>query len=78
MSDNNIDININTNVDEKALAASLEAFSSGLIGVTVENFYKAIIDYIQRETEKETSPAVDSASGEKVEMANGVKFTWEQ
>ena len=71
MSNNNIDINIDAKVDKEALAANLASFSSGLIGNVFNNFYQAIIDYVEKDKEI-------SSSGETIELDNGVKFRWER
>ncbi len=76
MSNNNIDININAKVDEKALAASLEAFSSGLIHQQLLDFYDLLTGYKVKYCDL-TDTVTTSPGEELIELENGVKFTWE-
>ena len=66
--------NIDIDVDEKALAASLEAFSSGLLHKQLLEFYDLLTGYKVKYCDTVTiSPGED----EVIELKNGVKFTWE-
>ena len=80
MSHNNIDIQIDAKVDEKALAASLEAFTSGLIHQQLLNFYDLLTGYKVKYCDlTDIVTTTNSSSGEEVvELKNGVKFTWEE
>lgn len=78
MNSNNIDIDINANVDEKALAANLEAFSSGLIHQQLLNFYDLLISYKDKYCDLADIITTSSSGEDKtVELKNGVEFTWE-
>lgn len=80
MKDNEtINININTNVDEEALAA-IEAFTSGLIHQRLLDFYDLLTGYKVNYCDlTDIITTTNSSSGEEVvELKNGVKFTWEE
>ena len=77
MNSNNIDIDINANVDEKALAASLEAFSSELIHQQLLNFYDLLTGYKVKYCDLTGIVTTFPGEDKTVEMENGVKFTWE-
>lgn len=77
MNSNNIDIDINANVDEKALAASLEAFTSGLIHQQLLNFYDLLTGYKVKYCDLTDTVTTSFGEDKTVEMENGVKFTWE-
>ena len=77
MNSNNIDIDINANVDEKALAASLEAFSSELIHQQLLNFYDLLTGYKVKYCNLTDTVTTSPGEDKTVEMENGVKFTWE-
>lgn len=76
MNNNNIDIDINANVDEKALAASLEAFTSGLIHQQLLNFYDLLTGYKVKYCDLTDTVTTSSGEDKIVEMENGVKFMW--
>lgn len=77
MNSNNIDIDINANVDEKALAASLEAFSSGLIHKQLLDFYDLLTSYRVKYCDLADIITTSPGEDETVELKSGVKFTWE-
>lgn len=65
------DNNININIDEEALAASIEAFFSELVHQPLLDFYDLLTGYKIKHRD-----TVTTSSGEE-ELKNGVKFTWE-
>lgn len=70
MSYNNIDIQIDVKVDEKALAANLSSLSPGITCEEFRQFFKLMGRHIDED--------VSSSSGDSIELENGVKFTWER
>ena len=77
MSHNNIDIQIDAKVDEKALAASLEAFTSGLIHQQLLNFYDLLTGYKVKYCDLTDIVTTSPGEDKTVELKSGVKFTWE-
>lgn len=78
MKDNEtIDININANVDEEALAA-IEAFTSGLIHQQLLDFYDLLTGYKVKYCDLTNTVTISPGEeDEAIELDNGMKFTWE-
>ena len=68
--------NKNIDIDEKALAASLEAFSSGLLHKQLLEFYDLLTGYKVKYCDL-TNTVTISPGEESIELENSVKFTWE-